>query len=970
MAQAGSDGSVTLMSGETESEVQTRLGTRMVPCKSRTNPGEARRESDQGRASLVGTRLGPYNVEALIGAGGMGEVYRARDRRLHRAVALKMLPQAFSANPERLARLEREARLLASLNHPTIAMIHGLEEIDGILFLVLELVEGQTLADRLKKDLPSMEEVLNWVRQMAEGLEAAHERGIIHRDFKPANIKITLGGKVKILDFGLAKIPQAKWTPEHAVDAASLTERMNESGVILGTASYMSPEQATGRPLDKRTDIWAFGCVFYECLTGRKAFPGRTIAEIMASVLRNEPDWQALPQTTPEKMVDLMRRCLQKDPKNRLHEIADARIELQPLERLPMKMKPASSRFPRGLLIAAGLTAVGLAFTMILAGLGLGRTVSVRVPQPVVRSLVPVERGHWLDGCRWGVPYGLEHPTRTAMTISGDGRFMVYSAVKVKPGEEEMPWLYLRRFNELEAKPIAGTEGGMNPVLSPDDRWLGFWADGKLKKIPVEGGVPTVLDRVSMPFGLSWGADDQIIMALDWQSSGLSRISAAGGITQTLTTPDRSKEYSHSLPHCLPGKKGVLFTIKRHAWDPEPRVAILDLATRRWRVLLENAADARYVPPGHMAFLRQGTLFVVPFTLDRLEVTGQPVPVVEAVAQALNTFSGRFETAAGQYSVSASGSLIYAVGGIVPDLQNALVWVDQEGKVEPIVPFQAPFFAPRLSPDGQRIAYLTASLEGYIWILDLNRGTATKLISEGTPTFVVWSPEGRRVAFDWHKTGVPNVFWQAADGSSPMERLTQSDYTQYPASWAPDGKTLALVEAHPETGYDVLLLHLPERRVTPFLNSRFYEGYPEISPDGKWMAYVSDESGRKEVYVRPFPRGDGKWQISPAGGNQPFWGRNGECLFYRSQAAGGQYAAQVWTVEVQTDSGFVAGKPKLLFEEEGYNVGGPIRCWDRSADNKRFLMVKLEERTPQPLTEMVLVHNWFEELKNPGHPRR
>jgi WD40-like Beta Propeller Repeat len=362
------------------------------------------------------------------------------------------------------------------------------------------------------------------------------------------------------------------------------------------------------------------------------------------------------------------------------------------------------------------------------------------------------------------------------------------------------------------------------------------------------------------------------------------------------------------------------------------------------------------VATGHLAFLRQGTLMVVLFDLDKLAVIGQPVPALANVSQALNTTNSPLDTAAGQFCISTSGSLVYASGGIAPDKEKSLVWVDRKGKAELIAAFKAPFFAPRLSPDGQRIAYSALGMEGHIWIYDLNRGTAMKLTSEGMSEFAVWTPDGRRMVFDWLNTGVPNIYWQAVDGSSPMERLTQSEYFHWPGSWSPDGETLAFMELHTETQYVIQLLNVRDRRVTPFLNSRFEESYPEFSPDGRWIAYVSGESGRVEVYVRPFPNPGGKWQISNEGGQEPLWSRNGKQLFYRREN-------QVWVVDVQTGSAFSVRKPRLLFEQPGYLSSDPIRGWDISLDGQRFLMVKGDERKPQPVTEMILVQNWLEELQ-------
>ncbi|SPE50337.1 Protein kinase/protein beta WD-40 repeat [Verrucomicrobia bacterium] len=881
-------------------EVELMAKARRIPGQVSGKPGATplgpAAKGKPGKSSLVGERLGLYEVEELIGAGGMGEVYRARDQRLRRAVALKVLRPESRLDPGRLARLEREARMLAALNHPNIAAIHGLEESAGKRFLVLELVEGETLAERLKGGRIPLEGTLVLCRQIAEGLEAAHEKGIVHRDLKPANIKITPEGKVKILDFGLAKEFREEGLPVDLARGPTLTEEITRPGAIFGTASYMSPEQAKGKPVDKRADIWAFGCILYECLSGEKPFPGETATEIFAAILTRDPDWQALPATTPWRVKDLLHRCVQKEPKDRLHDIADARIEMQEQMAVPQGPLRAWQRLPLGWLIAFGMTALVIGLLIGAAVMKYSRLGASRVAQPAVRSLVRLESGQWLEGQRWRPPYGLDYPTRTAMALSSDGRFVVYSAVKENPSEHDKPRLYLRRFDQLEAKPIAGTEGGSSPFLSPDDRWVGFWADAKLMTVPVEGGVPAMLCDVPWPFGFSWEADNQIVFALGAQS-GLSRISAAGGKLEILTRPDQSKgEFAHRLPYCLPAGKQILFTIMQNAWDVHPRVAIMDLATRTWRVLLEDAADARYVATGQLAFLRRGTLMVVHFDPNRLEVTGQPMPAVANIAQALNTKNTYTATAAGQFSISGSGSMVYASGGIAPDLQNSLVWVDRQGKAETIAPFKAPFCSPGLSPDGQRIAYSTLGIEWSGWIFDLNRSTATRVTSEGLADWVIWTPDGKRVTFGWNKTGVRNIYWQPVDGSSPMERLTQSEYQQFPGSWSPDGETLAFVESHPESGSDIYLLNVRDRSVTPYLNSRFNERYPEFSPDGRWLAYASDESGRFEVYVQPFPRGGGKWQVSSEGGCAPLWARNGKQLFYLWRTVG-TAGTQAWSAD-------------------------------------------------------------------------
>jgi serine/threonine protein kinase/Tol biopolymer transport system component len=896
------------------------------------------------------TFAGRYEILSSIGAGGMGEVYRALDKNLGRHVAIKILPAAFAEDKERMARFEREAKLLAVLNHPNIATIHGLEESEGRRFLVLELAEGETLQARLDRGALPVDEALETCREIAEGLEAAHEKGIVHRDMKPGNIMLTPEGKVKILDFGLAKAYGGETTNIDIKKSPTITARMTEPGVILGTAAYMSPEQARSRPVDKRADIWAFGCVLYECLTGARAFYGETVSDTLAHILKGEPDWGKLPPDTPTRIKSLLRRCLEKDPRERLHDIADARIEIE----APVAYASEATTFPwlRSIVwLAAGAATVLLAG--ILIGLALMRHIRTAPSPSAVTATIKVEPGHWLDGMRRAIE--MERPSRTAMAISSDGRFIVYSAIEENPDPQAMPRLFLRRMDQSSAKPIPGTEGGINPFLSPDDRWLGFWTDGKLKKVPLEGGVPTALCDASSPFGANWDRDNSIVFAND-ETTGLSRISAEGGMPETLTKPDRKKEeYSHRLPSWLPNGKAVLFTIMRNGWDPQPWLALLRLDTHEWHVLLQDAADAKYVPTGHLVFLRQGTLMAVRFDLARMEVIGQAVALAGDVMQAFSTNS-HYNTGAGQFGISDTGSLIYAAGGIVPSAKDSLVWVDQKGAEQLVTVLKFPFFAPRLSPDGQKIAYATAGREWQIWVYDLSRGTNSRLTDEGMADYPVWTPDGKRLLFNWQRSLVQNLFWRPYDGSSPIERLTTSEYDQFAGSWSSDGKTVALADSHPGTSYDIALLDVPSGRVTPFLNSRFNEAYPEFSPDGRWIAYKSDESGRDEVYVRPFPSPGMKYPVSSEGGTQPLWARNGKQLFYRR-------GDQVWVVDVRAEGGFTTSKPRLLFEKSGYIMGAPIRSYDLSLDGQRFLMVKLDQRKPTPVTEMILVQNWFEELK-------
>ena len=537
------------------------------------------------------------------------------------------------------------------------------------------------------------------------------------------------------------------------------------------------------------------------------------------------------------------------------------------------------------------------------------------------------------------------------MAIASNGSFIVYSAAPENPGPQAKPQIFIRRLDQMNAAPVAGTEGGTGPFLSPDDRWIGFWAGGKLKKVPVPGGIPIVLCDAAFPFGADWGSDNKIIYSGNCDS-GLSRISSEGGQPEILTTPEITREEgSHRLPHFLPKSRCVLFTFMGDWYDFQPRLALLDLQTRKWHELIKDAADGRYLPTGHLIFLRQGTLMAVDFDLGRLEVKGQPVPIVENVMQALRNGESDLDTTAGQYSVSDSGCLAYIPGGVQFKRKHSLMHVDQKGNAQLVVDCQGRYSFPRFSPDGRQFA---DSDRGGILIYDLIRGVASRLpTAGGIPT---WTPDGSHLVFTWSKSHNRNLYWQLADGSSPVERLTMSEYDQYPGSFDPNGSTFAFMEVHSSTDNDILLLDMKSRRVTPFINSKASEGFPAISPDGRWMAYATDESGSYEVWVRPFPSGGGRWQISKEGGCSPIWSKDGRQLFYRMDD-------KFWAVDVRTEGEFSLGKPRLLFEKPGIMEGNPNRMWDLWPDGQGFLVVKPDESKSQPITEMILIQNWFEELK-------
>jgi serine/threonine-protein kinase len=874
----------------------------------------------------------------------MGEVYLAEDSNLKRQVAIKVLPQIFALDKGRLARFEREARLLASLNHPNVAIIHGLEKSDDQQFLVMELIEGETLHEKLRKGPLNFKDTLVICKQIAEGLESAHEKGIIHRDLKPANVKITPEGKVKILDFGIAKVFQ-----DQSDESDPITDEMTRPGLVIGTAPYMSPEQAKGERIDKRTDIWAFGCILYQCLTGKRAFKGDTTSEMLASILKDELDWKDIPSTTPSYIRTLIDRCLQRDPMHRLRDIGDARIEIEDALSKPSEIEPSSQAAPSFSRKAIPLLPLLLIAVTVITAL----LVWILKPAPsrtVLRALIELQEEQVLAGENY-----LGRPARAAMALSPDGKNMVYCAINENPENADNPILFLRALDRTEAAPIPGTEGGIGPFFSPDGKWLGFWADNELKKIPLNGGNPITICNTETYYGASWGTKDTIIFAK--YRGGLWKVPAAGGSPELLTTAEQEKgEFTHRLPHILPGEKAVLFTVMPYYYGVDSHIEVLSLENEERKILLEEGADARFTGIGHLIFAREGTLMAVPFDPRKLEVGEPVVPVIDNVMHALNARFGPGNSGIAQYSFSKSGDLLYIPGTIYPEPENSLIWFDRKGQPQPLTNEKGDYYGPRISPDGQRVAHYTVGRERNIWVLDISRGTTQKLTFEGQASRVIWAPDGKSLTFGLAKFGPENIYMQPWDGSAEMERLTSGENDERPQSWSPDGKHLAFVERHPTEGHNIWIFHMEDRQIRPFLKTDFTETCPEFSPDGRWLAYVSNESGRDEVYVGPFPGPGGKILISNNGGSSVAWAPDGRELFYHDLSG-----TKLMAVEIKTEPQFTAGKPRLLFEADKM-VRTAMRSYDVSRDGQRFLMQEDYEEKTTSAKQIKLVLNWFEEL--------
>ena len=856
-----------------------------------------------------GVRLGPYEIVAPLGAGGMGEVYRARDTRLNRTVAIKILPADFSGDVRLRIRFEREAKTISALNHPHICALHDIGRQNGIDFLVMEHCEGKTLARRVADGPLPIEQVLRYGIEMADALEKAHRQGIIHRDLKPANVMITKSG-VKLLDFGLAKE-----RVESSADASTI-EQVSEEGKIVGTIQYMAPELLQGKAADARSDIFALGLVLYEMTTGKPAFSAASKASLIAAILEHEPE--PLKPTTPPALDRLIRACLAKDPDERVQAAHDVRLQLKWIgEGAGVTVERRRPLRTLMFVTIAALAAVGAFIT------GDSRRPAAR--QPLRHYAIPLPASAPLA---W-------HQEETSFAVSPDGSRLVY-VTGTEPHK-----LVLRSSDSFGAREIPGTEGARNPFFSPDGEWVGFEAAAFLKKVSLAGGVPMTICAAHFTRGAAWGSDNQIVFAQNWCS--LQRVSAFGGEPQPVTpyATDRNERW----PVILPGGKHVLYTLGRDSHGgtyDNAKIVAVSLDDGRSRVVLEGATNAHYVPGGHLLHLHSATLFSIAFDPVTLKVNGSATPLVEEVA----TFGlGGLAYAA----VSSDGTLFYAPLNVANG-QRQLVWVDRKGVVAPITPKLAAFYEPRLSRDGKQllVCILDARQHDDVWLCDLGSDAWTRLTSEGDNADEVWSPDEKQIAFSSNRNGPYNVFLMPSDASALARQLTRNQYGTYATSWSPDGKMLLVEGIRPVTGHtaseewDIMAVPVNEpEHAAPVIATAATEENGKFSPDGRWIAFQSNESGNVEIYIEAYPQGGRKWLISGQGGQIPVWRRDGKELFYRS-------GSKVMAVQIQLGSELIIGKPRMLFD------GDFDLFFDVTADGQRFVMVRAEKPTPAIQINVVL----------------
>jgi serine/threonine protein kinase len=880
--------------------------------------------------SLVpGTTLGSYEVLASLGVGGMGEVYRARDTRLKREVAIKLLPETFSRDPERVVRFHREAEVLASLNHANIAAIYDFEETDGVRFLVMELVEGETLADRIRAGPVPLPVVIHIAKQIAEALEVAHAKNIVHRDLKPENVKITPEGTVKVLDFGLAKV----FAPEQASDFSKSPTIVSGTiaGTILGTAAYMSPEQARGQAVDAQSDIWAFGCVLYELLTGKQAFSGETLTDVLGGIVRVDPEWAALPRTTPQLLQLLVRQCLQKPRNLRLRHIGDAKIQLDAALSEPSAVASDSATTPRRpwVWIAACMLLLLVAAAMIPYVVEYFRLVS-KDTMTVRFSVPPPENTSFNSAGGANAPY---------VSISPDGKHLAFIATS-----ENRKSIWIRSLDSLEARPLSGTEdvASYPPFWSPDSRFIAFGQEGKLRKIEVTGGPAQTICDAPFYEGGTWNRNGVILFDEVMQGEGpIKRVSAAGGKPEPVTVLNKGRqERSHAWPYFLPDGEHFLF-LARTSDSGNSAIFVGALSSQETTFLVNVHSRMAYDPSGFLLFVRDSSLMAQPFDVGTLQVTGEAFPIAEQV---------RYNPTPGQASltVSQNGVLAYRTGD---DLENVkLSWVDRSGKTISDIGPTGSYANAELSPDDKRIAVQKRdpkSTNDDIWVIDVIRGVSNRLTSNPAfDAFPVWSPDGTKILFQRGDVQRGGLYLALSNGAGSEEHILKGPARPY--DWSADGRIIYAIDPR-----EILSMPISEdSKPELFLRSDFTKNLAQLSADGKWLAYQSNESGRNDVYVDSFPNPSGKIRISPAGGTAPRWRADGRELFYLGSDR------KLMSVLIRTSAAKLEPlSPTTLFEIPPTPRGRP---YDVARDGQRFLLATQTEFSDTPITVIV---NWAAGIK-------
>jgi serine/threonine-protein kinase len=913
----------------------------------------------------AGTRIGPYVVEAPIGAGGMGEVYRAHDTRLDRDVALKVLPDLFTSDPERLARFEREAKVLASLNHPHIAQVYGFEPPagpSGQAAIAMELVDGQTLqevletqrADAASPGLP-LDRALAIVRQIAAALDAAHEQGIIHRDLKPANVNVREDGTVKVLDFGLAKAfaADAESAQSAVAHSPTLTQRSTQLGMILGTAAYMSPEQAKGRVVDRRADVWAFGAVFFEMLAGRRLFEGDDISDVLASVLKTDPDWSVLPADLPPPVRRLLRRCLEKDPKKRLRDVAEGMLQLDEglatgsTTSVMMPADLAGSSGTRGALPlwrrAAPIAATAMATAVIAAAIGFWRMPVPPAPPSTARSL------HFPSS---SAPLVTTIAQRD-LAISNDGRTVAYTARTAGSGAG----IFIRRLDQLEATPLRGAQAAVAPFFSHDGEWVGFIdpaAQDQIRKVSILGGPAiSVTTAAALILGATW-VPDGIIFGV--RGGPLQHVSDAGGAAVPLTTLDaEAGETDHLWPAAVPGTQVVLFATVAGDLGAalNTQLAALDRATGNIVRLKLDGSVPRYLSSGHIVYATaDGSLRAIAFDPKRMATSGMPVPVLEGI--------GFKPTGAANFDISTTGHLVHSGAGAI-GMERTIAWVDRSGRETPVIVPPRNYFYVRASPDGSRLSLDVRDEEHDIWIWDVKREDLSRLTDKpGPDQYGLWTPD-QHIVFSSSSGRRAELFRHRPDGVGAPGQITDTSADKlqpFPNAITPDGKQVILRAAVGGPKNDLFVVDITgDKKVRPLLSSEHDELNAALSPDGAYMAFESDQTGgRTEVFVRPFPNvNDGQFKVSAEGGTEPVWSLDGSEIFYLANR-------KLMAVAVTRSSGLQLGKPVALFDVGQYFFGGAGRNYD-VAPGKRFVMVKNPAEQQDRSLPITIVLNWVEELR-------